>query len=82
MDANGKRVRLEEFRGKNVLLVFYLNDECAHCVQQLTAINARAADWSQENTVLLAVSSASPQQNKSSAEARQARLPPAFRPRP
>jgi peroxiredoxin len=66
VDVNGKRVRLEELRGKNVLLVFYLTDECAHCVEQLVAINARAAEWSQENTVVLAVSSASPEENRSS----------------
>jgi peroxiredoxin len=66
VDVDGKPVRLEEFRGKNVLLVFYLSDECAHCVEQLKAINARSTDWSQENTVVLAVSSASPEMNKSS----------------
>jgi peroxiredoxin len=66
VDVNGKRVGLEEFRGKNVLVVFYLNDECAHCVEQLVAINARDAEWSKENTVVLAVSSASPETNRSS----------------
>jgi peroxiredoxin len=66
LDVNGKRVGLEQYRGKNVLLVFYLNDECAHCVEQLTAINARAADWTRENTVVLAVSSAGPEKNQSS----------------
>ena len=66
LDVNAKPVGLEEFRGKNVLLVFYLNDECAHCVEQLTALNARAADWSKEETVVVAVSSASPETNKSS----------------
>jgi peroxiredoxin/tetratricopeptide (TPR) repeat protein len=66
VDVNGQHVRLEEFRGKNVLLVFYLNDECVHCVEQLTAINARSADWSKENTVVLAVSSLSPEKNKGS----------------
>ena len=66
VDVNGMHVGLEEFRGKNVLLVFYLNDECPHCVEQLTAINARSADWSKENTVVLGVSSVSPEKNKSS----------------
>src|SRR5262249_8812274 len=66
VDVNGKRVGLEEFRGKNVLLVFYLNDECAHCVEQLAAITRRPAEWSQENTVVLAVSSAGPEKNRSS----------------
>ncbi len=65
-DVNGKHVSLDEFRGKNVLLAFYLNDECVHCVEQLAAINARSAEWSKENTVVLGVSSASPEKNKSS----------------
>ncbi len=66
VDMNGARVRLQDFKGTNVLLVFYLSDECAHCVEQLTAINGRAADWASENTVVLCVSSASPETNKAS----------------
>lgn len=66
LDADGKPVRLEDFRGKNVLLVFYLNESCVHCVQQLVDINARAADWTEQRTVVLAVSSASPEKNKES----------------
>lgn len=65
-DPDGKPVRLEDFRGKNVLLVFYLNDECVHCVEQLVAIDKHASDWTSENTVVLAVSSTPPQQNKDS----------------
>lgn len=67
-DTNGEPVSLEQFRGSNVLLVFYLNDECVHCVEQLKAINARANDWSSENTVVLGVSSVSPEKNKESAK--------------
>ena len=51
-----------------MLLVFYLNDECVHCVEQLKAINARAHDLSSENTVVLAVSSVSPEINKESSK--------------
>jgi hypothetical protein len=29
-DAQGKRVALEDYRGKNVILVFYLGQECPH----------------------------------------------------
>ncbi len=65
-DADGKTVRLEDFRGKNVILVFYLSDQCPHCVEQLVAINGRAADWEGENAVVLAVSSTSPAENKNS----------------
>jgi len=64
IDADGQRVRLEDFRGKNVLLVFYLSEECAHCVEQLVAINGRAAELAKQNTVVLAVSSADPETNK------------------
>jgi peroxiredoxin/cytochrome c-type biogenesis protein CcmH/NrfG len=68
VDTNGARVSLKDFRGSNILLVFYLSDECVHCVEQLTAINARAGDWASENTVVLGVSSASPDKNKASAK--------------
>ncbi len=66
LDTDGKTVGLEDFRGKNVLLVFYLGDECVHCVEQLVAINNRATDWAAENAVVLAVSSATPEKNKAS----------------
>lgn len=66
LDSEGKQVRLEDYRGKNVLLVFYLNDECVHCVEQLVAINGRATDWTTENTVVLAASSTPPEANKGS----------------
>lgn len=68
LDTNGARVSLRDFRGTNVLLVFYLSDECVHCVAQLTAINGHASDWASENTVVLGVSSASPDKNKESAK--------------
>jgi len=68
LDLNGARVSLQDFKGTNILLVFYLSDECVHCVEQLTAINARGADWTSENTVVLGVSSASPEKNKASAK--------------
>lgn len=66
LDPDGKPVRLEDFRGKNVLLVFYLGEQCVHCVEQLMAINERSSDWTAQNTVVLAVSSSSPEDNKAS----------------
>ena len=65
-DVEGAAVHLEDFRGKNVLLIFYLNDECPHCVKQLVAVDGHAADWNTENTVVLAVSSSTPEKNKAS----------------
>ena len=68
LDAKREPVRLKDYRGKNVLLVFYLNDECVHCMEQLQAINQHADDWSTENTVVLGVSSVSPEKNAGSAK--------------
>ena len=64
--ANGKQVRLKQFAGKNVLLVFYLSDQCVHCVEQLKKIQQRAAEFEQRDVVLLAISSDSPVKNASS----------------
>lgn len=66
LDTEGKTVRLEDLRGRNVILVFYLGDECPHCVEQLIALNARAADWESENAVVLAVSSKAVEKNQAS----------------
>jgi peroxiredoxin len=65
-DTEGKPAGLDEFRGKNIILVFYLGDQCPHCVEQLIALNEKAADWESENAVVLAVSSTSAEQNKNS----------------
>ena len=66
VDADGKPVRLEDYRGKNVLLIFYLTEECVHCVEQLVEINGRATELERQNTVVLAVSSSKPETNKAS----------------
>jgi peroxiredoxin len=62
-DASGKRVTLEEYRGKNVLLVFYLGQECPHCVRQLHDIGKKKDDWARFDLQLLAVSSQKPDVN-------------------
>lgn len=60
LDSGGKHVRLEDYRGKNVLLVFYLGSSCVHCVKQLETINRRFKELESENTVVVAVCSAAP----------------------
>jgi peroxiredoxin len=62
-DAAGKRVTLGDYKGKNVILVFYLGQECPHCMRQLHDIGGKKADWERLNTVVLAVSSTEPDQN-------------------
>jgi peroxiredoxin len=59
-DAAGKTVTLEQYRDKNVILVFYLGAECPHCLKQLLDLRARKDDWDRLDTVLLAVSSKDP----------------------
>lgn len=62
-DSAGKQVTLDQFKGKNVILVFYLGQECAHCMKQLHDIANKKDDWSKLDTVVLAVSSATPAKN-------------------
>lgn len=66
LDPNGRRITLSGLKGKNVVLVFYLSDECVHCMDQLRAINGKSEELKELNTVVLAVSGAAPQANKDS----------------
>jgi peroxiredoxin len=53
-------VRLEDFRGKNVVLVFYLGGQCVHCVEELAALAKRAEDFKKVDATILAVSADAP----------------------
>jgi peroxiredoxin len=66
VDVEGKRVTLGEYRGKNVLVVFYLGDECPHCLDQLIQLGKRKKDFEREDTVILAISKDPPAENKES----------------
>ena len=66
VDSKSKRVTLDEYKGKNVLLIFYLGEECAHCLEQLTEVSKRRDDWSRLDTEVLAISSATPEKNAGS----------------
>lgn len=65
-NVDGKGVRLSDYRGKNVLLVFFLNDACVHCVGQLKSINDRIKEFQDQNAVVLGVCSQSPKAIKES----------------
>ncbi|MCO5298107.1 MAG: redoxin domain-containing protein, partial [Fimbriimonadaceae bacterium] len=66
VDMELNPVKLSDYRGQNVLLVFYLSDQCVHCMEQLGKINERLGEFSDANTVVLGVSATSPQANKDS----------------
>ena len=64
VDVDGQRVKLSDLAGKNVILVFYLGRECPHCLKQLRDLKAKTSEWKRLNTVVLAVSGNSAEQNK------------------
>jgi peroxiredoxin len=66
-------VTLEEFRGKNVLLIFYLGSECTHCMEQLIEVGKRHGDFGAADVEVLAISGKSPAQN--AAALKTAKLP-------
>ncbi|HRI45331.1 MAG TPA: redoxin domain-containing protein [Fimbriimonadaceae bacterium] len=66
LDVEGKVVTLEQYRGKNVLLIYYLSDQCVHCIEQLTKVTSKIAEFDAMDTVVLAVSAAKPEVNKAS----------------
>lgn len=55
-DAQGRKVSLEDFKGKNVLVLFFLGSACERCMEQLTAFASKHKEFSQAGIELLAVS--------------------------
>jgi peroxiredoxin len=66
LDAEEKRVSLDEYRDDNVLLVFYLGEECVHCMEQLHAIADRAGEFRRRDVRLIAISSNTPEEHAAS----------------
>lgn len=56
LDAAGKRVQLADFRGSNVLLIFYQGEQCLHCIEQLQLAQEHAAELGELGTRIVAVS--------------------------
>ncbi len=54
--ADGKPVSLSDYRGKPVILLFYLGHGCVHCLEQLAAFAPAAPDFQAAGVGLLAVS--------------------------
>ncbi len=61
---SGAKKSLKDYRGQNLLLVFYLGDQCKHCLEQLEALGKDVQTYRELGVQILAVSSDSPQQNK------------------
>jgi peroxiredoxin len=67
-DATGKRITADQFRGKNVILTFYLGAGCAHCVKQVKDLSERADEWARLDAVVITVSQDTPEANAKSQE--------------
>jgi peroxiredoxin len=63
LDHQNKAVTLNEYRGKNVLMIFYLGEYCPHCVLQLKEVAKKKKDFENTNTEILAISNAAPEDN-------------------
>jgi peroxiredoxin len=55
--ASGKPVSLDDFRGKPVVVIFYLGSGCLHCVEQLQKFTPLAAKYGEAGISLVAISS-------------------------
>lgn len=55
-DANGKRVSLKDYRGKPVVVLFYLGYGCVHCLEQLNAFGPATKDFAEAGISLVAIS--------------------------
>jgi peroxiredoxin len=68
-DPSGRRLTLDQYRGRNVILVFYLGQGCAHCVSQVKELSDRAADWAAQDADVVAISADTPEMNQRSMSA-------------
>jgi peroxiredoxin/tetratricopeptide (TPR) repeat protein len=56
LDVAGHSVSLDKFRGKPVIVIFYLGHGCLHCTEQLTAFAAQAEQFKKAGIELVAIS--------------------------
>ena len=54
---------MKDYHGKPVLLIFYLGEQCPHCVDQLVAVKKSFSDFKASDVAVLAVSSDSAKTN-------------------
>jgi peroxiredoxin len=54
-DADGRTVRLADYRGKPVIMILYLGIGCVHCVDQLNAFAPKAGKFTAAGIDLVAI---------------------------
>src|SRR5207247_1345653 len=58
--TEGKRTALKDYRGRPVLVLFFLGHGCVHCLEQLNAFAPAAKEFKNAGISLVAVSVESP----------------------
>ena len=56
LDAAEKQHALDDYRGRPLVIIFYLGYGCLHCAEQLQAFAPRAAEFEQAGLSLIAIS--------------------------
>jgi len=54
-DGDGKKVSLGDYRGKPVLVIFYLGRGCVHCMEQLQAFSPMHAEYAAAGIPIVAI---------------------------
>src|SRR5207248_2198409 len=57
----GKKLSLQEYRGRNVVFIFYLGFGCLHCTEQLKAFKPVTGDFRSAGIDIVAVATDSPE---------------------
>jgi peroxiredoxin/Tfp pilus assembly protein PilF len=60
-DEHGKRVSLKDYRGRPVIVIFFLGTGCPHCIEQLNAFQPMVREFAAAGITLVAVSTDSVQ---------------------
>lgn len=56
-DGDGRSLALSQFRGKPLVVLFYLGHGCLHCIEQLNAFAPKHGDFLEAGIELIAISS-------------------------
>ncbi len=56
LDSSGATLKSDTHNGRNLVIVFYLGEECPHCMDQLKKVKARYSDFQAADTDVLAIS--------------------------
>lgn len=55
-DSNNRSISLSDYRGKNVIVIFYLGADCIHCTEQLTAFAPEAKKFKAAGIDIIGIS--------------------------